>query len=234
MKRAGIFLLTMALLLTLGACGGEQTAVDLSDNKDNFRTVKENQGNENQQSAEKQTDSESTEDQNPKEYDWNFMESGNEPYGKYLTESEWEAIILGEADYENTPIPIRFAPLDPIIVEEKSGAAYTGEGKTVLFEESNVTDGEVGYFDWKSHMTEEELAEWEAFDPNDPEIQALLEQSDEATRQLEEAQNEMPDVDMDAIQQQIDEAMKEAKEELENLELPEGVDLDELMGGFFE
>ena len=125
--------------------------------------------------------------------------------------------------------------------ETEGGEDFTyapGEGVSGVFSEAEAAEAVKGglvYVDWKSMMDPEALAEWEAFDPNDPETQAMMEdlerQSEEAQQQLDEATG---NIDMDEINRQLEEAQKE----LEGIELPEGyedvlggLDLGALMGG---
>lgn len=47
----------------------------------------------------------------------------------------------------------------------------SGEGLTGTFSEAEAAEtvkGGVTCFDWRSLMSEEDLAEWDTFDPNDP------------------------------------------------------------------
>ncbi|MBR2880481.1 MAG: hypothetical protein IKC02_07410, partial [Oscillospiraceae bacterium] len=136
---------------------------------------------------------------------------------------------------------------EPVVVtaEETGGEAFTydpAESVSGTFSESKAAESVKGglvYVDWKSMMDPEALAEWEAYGPNSPETQAMMQdlerQSEEAQQQLDEVTK---NIDMDEINRQMEEAMKEAQKELENIELPEGyedllggLDLDSLLGG---
>ena len=100
---------------------------------------------------------------------------------------------------------------------------------------AEAVKGGVYYIDWKSQMDPEALAEWEAFDPNDPAFLAQMEEADQMGEEVQQQLNEaMENIDMDEINQQLAEAMQE----LEGIGLPEGyedilsgLDLSGLMGG---
>jgi len=169
----------------------------------------------------------------------------SEGFGAYRTEEELLAILeSGELYTYETAFEEAAGPL-VVEAEQEGGEDFTydpGEGVSGVVSEAEAAGkvkGGLVYVDWKSMMDPEALAEWEAFDPNDPEMLAemgeLDRQGEEAQRQLDEI-NES--IDMDEINRQMEEALKEAEKELEGIELPEGyedllggLDLDSLLGG---
>jgi len=140
----------------------------------------------------------------------------DEPFGQYHTEEELLA-MLKSGDFSAYEVTFEEATA-PVVVtaEETGGEAFTYdpmEGVTGTFSESEATaqvKGGVTYWDWRSELSEEDLAEWDAYDPNDPETQATMQ---DLERQGEEAQQQLDEVtgmiDMDEINRQMEEAMKE-------------------------
>ena len=174
----------------------------------------------------------------------------DQPFGQYHTEEELLA-MLESGDFSAYEVTFEEAA-EPVVVtaEETGGEAFTydpAESVSGTFSEAEASarvKGGVTYWDWRSELSEEDLAEWDVHDPNDPETQAMMEdlerQSQEAQQQLDEV---MGNIDMDAINRQMEEAMEEAQKELEGMEMPEGyedvlgdidlgdLDLGALIGG---
>ena len=223
MKKLFAILFSLLLLLSLTACGGgneetpaesggSQTADPNSFGGDLLAKIQAGQ------SAGWQ---EVTEDQ---------------PFGQYHTEEELLA-MLESGDFSAYEVTFEEAA-EPVVVtaEETGGEAFTYdpmEGVTGTFSEAEgagKVKGGVTYWDWRSELSEEDLAEWDAHDPNDPETQAMMEdlerQSADAQQQLDEVTGT---IDMDEINRQMEEALKEAQKELEGVELPEGY--EDLLGG---
>ena len=160
----------------------------------------------------------------------------SEGFGAYRTEEELLAILeSGELYTYETTFEEASEPL-VVEAETEGGEDFTyapGEGVSGVFSEAEAAEAVKGglvYVDWKSMMDPEALAEWEAFDPNDPKMMAEMEELD---RQGEDAQQQLDEVteniDMDEINRQMEEALKEAQKELEGVELPEGY--EDLLGG---
>jgi len=87
----------------------------------------------------------------------------------------------------------------------------------VIFSEDIVLPEEgVTVWDWRSEMSEEDLAEYDAFDPNDPQWQQYEDELNQEAAQIEQYQDmEVPNES--DYQQQIEDAMSE----LENVDIPE-------------
>lgn len=109
---------------------------------------------------------------------------------------------------------------------------YQGDASSVIFDENiELPEENVTFLDWRSLMTEEELAEYDAFDPNDPQWQQYEAELQQAMEEVEQYQD--IEASEEDYQQQIDEAMKE----LEGMEipeeymqyLPEGFDINSLL-----
>lgn len=71
--------------------------------------------------------------------------------------------------------------------EASEETTYQGDSNTVSFDENvELPEENVTFFDWRSMMTEEELAEFDAFDPNDPQLQQYEEELQQKMDELEQ------------------------------------------------
>ena len=221
MKKLIALLLTVLLTLTLAACGGENAAQS---------------GTEGQPADGGQFGGDLlAKIQAGQSAGWQEV-TEDQPFGQYHTEEELLA-MLESGDFSAYEVTFEEAA-EPVVVtaEETGGEAFTYdpmEGVTGTFSEAEgagKVKGGVTYWDWRSELSEEDLAEWDAHDPNDPETQAMMEdlerQSADAQQQLDEVTGT---IDMDEINRQMEEALKEAQKELEGVELPEGY--EDLLGG---
>ena len=246
MKKIFAIMLSALLVLSLAACGSEaadapaQSGEAADPNQfggDLLAKIQAQQGGEG-------SGGEAAAGANTSGAGWQETDQ-SEGFGPYRTEEELLAILeSGELYTYETAFEQAAEPL-VVEAEQEGGEDFTydpGEGVSGVVSEAEAAGkvkGGLVYLDWKSMMDPEALAEWEAFDPNDPEMLAEMEelnrQGEEAQRQLDEA---MEGVDMDEINRQMEEALKEAQKELENIELPEGyedllggLDLGSLLGG---
>lgn len=226
MKKLIALLLTVLLTLTLAACGGENAAQS---------------GTEGQPADGGQFGGDLLERiQAGEAAGWQEVDQ-SEDFGIYRTEEELLAILeSGELYTYETTFEEASEPL-VVEAETEGGEDFTyapGEGVSGTFSEAEAAEkvkGGLVYVDWKSMMDPEALAEWEAFDPNDPAFLAQMEEADQMGEEVQQQLNEaMENIDMDEINQQLAEAMQE----LEGIELPEGyedilsgLDLSGLMGG---
>ena len=155
-----------------------------------------------------------------------------EPYNP--TEAELiEALFADNAFYDEPPS--NFSPNLTEMAEMK--------GETVPFSTEPWEDQGVVIHDLTENMSPEDKAAWQEMkDMDEAELQAMQAEYDEAMAgfedmgelvQLEdgtwtvEGVEDMPSED--DLQQQMDEALKEAQKELEGVELPEGY--EDLLGG---
>ena len=246
MKKIFAILLSMLLVLSLAACGSEaadapaQSGEAADPNQfggDLLARLQAAQGGEAAAGA-------GADGANTSGAGWQEVDQ-SEGFGAYRTEEELLAILeSGELYTYETAFEQAAEPL-VVEAEQEGGEDFTydpGEGVSGVVTEAEAAGkvkGGLVYFDWKSMMDPEALAEWDAYDPNDPETQAMMQdlerQSEEAQQQLDEVTK---NIDMDEINRQMEEAMKEAQKELENIELPEGyedllggLDLGSLLGG---
>lgn len=124
-------------------------------------------------------------------------------------------------------------------------AALEDAGETVPFSDDPWEEKTVEETDITANMTPEEKAEWEEFQNTDWE--AMAAETEELVAGFQSMGGEdlenagggsgTEDIDMDDLQRQLDEAERQAKEELENLPpeyhqyLPEGFDINDPLGG---
>ena len=249
MKKLLALLLSLLLVLSLAACSGEEAPAQSGEAADpnqfggdllaRLQAAQGGEGSGGEAAAGAGADGANTSGAGWQEVDQ------SEGFGPYRTEEELLAILeSGELYTYETAFEQAAEPL-VVEAEQEGGEDFTydpGEGVSGVVSEAEAAGkvkGGLVYLDWKSMMDPEALAEWEAFDPNDPEMLAEMEelnrQGEEAQRQLDEA---MEGVDMDEINRQMEEALKEAEKELEGIELPEGyedllggLDLGSLLGG---
>ena len=247
MKKLLALWLSLLLVLALAACGSEAADVPAQNGGeaadpnqfggDLLARLQAAQGGEG-------SGGEAAAGANTSGAGWHEVDQ-SEGFGAYRTEEELLAILeSGELYTYETAFEQAAEPL-VVEAEQEGGEDFTydpAEGVSGVDSEAEAAGkvkGGLVYIDWKSMMDTEALAEWEAFDPNDPEMLAEMEELD---RQGEEAQRQLDEInesiDMDEINRQMEEALKEAQKELENIELPEGyedllggLDLGSLLGG---
>ena len=246
MKKLLALLLSLLLVLALAACGSEaadapaQSGEAADPNQFGGDLLARIQAQQNGEGS----GGEAAAGANTSGAGWQEVDQ-SEGFGAYRTEEELLAILeSGELYTYETAFEQAAEPL-VVEAEQEGGEDFTydpGEGVSGVVSEAEAAGkvkGGLVYFDWKSMMDPEALAEWESYDPNAPETQAMMQdlerQSEEAQQQLDEVTK---NIDMDEINRQMEEAMKEAQKELENIELPEGyedllggLDLGSLLGG---
>ena len=207
MKKLFAILLSMLLVLSLASCSGEGTP---SPSGDAGQTADAGEIG-------------GSLPENLEDGSWKQVDE-DEPFGQYHTEEELLAMLesgdfsVYESNFETET--------EPLVVEAEEGKeAFNydpSEGMAATFSESEAAEAVkrgVFYCDWKSEMDPEALAEWEAFDPNDPEFLAQMEEAEQMGEKAQQQMDEINEnIDMDAIQQQMDEAM----DQLEGMDLPEG------------
>ena len=144
----------------------------------------------------------------------------NKPFGEYR--SLEELIEIAESGELSEYMPTSPEPWDEVIYEaesdeETTAEAYSGSSTVVIFSEDIVLPEEgVTVWDWRSEMSEEDLAEYDALDPNDPQWQQYEDELNQEAAQIEQYQDmEVPNES--DYQQQIEDAMSE----LENVDIPE-------------
>ena len=164
----------------------------------------------------------------------------DEPFGKYKSFEELiEIIESGDLSAYAPTNPTNFEEDEEAEVvidigseEEAEELSYTGGSNTMTFSEDiDLSDAGVEFWDWRSEMSPEDLAEYDAFDPNDPQWQQYEEEIMQDMEELEQYQN--TDVSTEDYEQQLQDAMNE----LENMEipeeylqyLPEGFDINSLL-----
>ena len=236
MKKLFAMILSALLALSLTACSDEATGNTAQSGNDG-KTVEDAFGGDFLARLEAAQSGKASDSENSA--GWQEVD-GDVPFGQYHTEEELLA-MLESGDFSTYDVTFEEAS-EPLVVEsEDGGEAFTydpGEGVTGTFTEVQAAEavkGGVYYIDWKSQMDPEALAEWEAFDPNDPAFLAQMEEADQMGEEVQQQLNEaMENIDMDEINQQLAEAMQE----LEGIGLPEGyedilsgLDLSGLMGG---
>ena len=123
---------------------------------------------------------------------------------------------------------------EEVVIEtgDNEDVTYQGDTNSVIFDENiELPEENVTFLDWRSLMSEEELAEYDTFDSNDPQWQQYEAELQQEMEELEQYQD--IEASEEDYQQQIDEAMKE----LEGMEipeeymqyLPEGFDINSLL-----
>ena len=160
------------------------------------------------------------------------------PFGEYRTEDELLA-ILESGDFSGD------ASADPVVssepVEGMEDIEYDTEGTVGTFSYDGWGEG-VTFWDWQSELSAEQLEALDAlaeFDASAYEdYEDILNELDgteipdmgDYEQQLQDAiDEEMSGIDQDELQQQIDEAMKQAQEELEGTgyeDMLDGMDID--------
>ena len=123
---------------------------------------------------------------------------------------------------------------EEVVIEtgDNEDVTYQGDTNSVIFDENiELPEENVTFLDWRSLMSEEELAEYDTFDSNDPQWQQYEAELQQEMEELEQYQD--IEASEEDYQQQTDEAMKE----LEGMEipeeymqyLPEGFDINSLL-----